>query len=338
MNISLAEIKNILADTDRARTENLARQAANLTRQFFGRAISLYSPLYLSNYCSSQCTYCGFNSHNSIKRLKLSADEIRQEMRAIAAEGIENILLLTGESHQVTPLAYLKEAVTLGREHFSCVTLEVYPLATEEYRELFLAGADGVTIYQETYDRVKYAEVHPAGIKRDYKFRLGTPARAAEAGMRHLSLGILLGLGDVAEDLWALYQHLHMMEKNFPGVEYSVSFPRLRRIKGKNFATCHVDDPTFIKILCLTRILFPRVGINLSTRESTRLRDHALELGVTRVSAGSRTVVGGYISDDTTDAAQFDIEDHRSVKEMIALLKEKNFDPVFTDWRAIRNN
>ena len=161
---------------------------------------------------------------------------------------------------------------------------------------------------------------------------------ATKGGIRHISLGILLGLADTAEDLHALYQHLRWMERHYPGVEYSVSFPRLRAIKGTNFTYCDVDDITLVKIICLTRIQFPRVGINLSTREDAGLRDHALELGITRISAGSNTSVGGY----TVTAAgkqdpQFDIKDHRSVKDIIAILKKRNFDPVFTDWRQIKN-
>lgn len=336
--ISADEIKKILNDPSPALLEKLAQQSAGLTHQYFGRAISLYAPLYLSNFCSSHCTYCGYHSHNRIKRIKLTAEEMHQEMRTVAATGIENILLLTGESYQVTPTSYLKEAVVVAKQYFTSITLEVHPMGIEEYRELYQAGVDGITVYQETYDRGRYREVHVAGIKSDYNFRFATPERAAKSGIRQISLGILLGLADTAEDLVALYAHLRYMEKNFPGVEYSVSFPRLRKIKGREFAICDVDDARFIKIICLTRTLFPRVGINLSTRESARLRDHALELGVTKISAGSNTAVGGYSLKEPADQdPQFDIEDTRSVAEVVAMLKSRNFDPVFTDWRPIGN-
>jgi len=335
---SLETIKRVLADANPETTESLARQAAALTRQYFGRAIPLYAPLYISNYCSSHCTYCGFNSHHKISRKKLSPAEIRQEAQAIAATGIEDLLMLTGESYEAAPLPYLLEAVGICKEFFPHIGLEIHPLHEADYRQLFLAGADSVTVYQETYNRERYKEVHLAGKKRDYDFRYQTPERAASAGMRRISLGILLGLSDTAEDLFALFSHLKYMEKTFPGVDYSLSFPRLRKIKGRDFALCDVDDIAFIKIICLSRIFFPRVGINLSTRERPQLRDHAIEMGVTRISAGSNTSVGGYSLEAPEDQdPQFDIADHRTFDEICVMLKQRNFDPVLTDWRRIEN-
>lgn len=334
--ISFSEINSILSNPDPRFLEELARESTRLTRQYFGRTISLYAPLYLSNFCSSYCTYCGFHSHNRIKRFKLTTEQMDQEMQYLASHGIENILLLTGESYNVTPISFLTEAVEVAKNYFPSIALEVHPMAADEYRELFEAGVDGITVYQETYNRQRYSEVHISGTKANYDFRYGTPERAARGGIRAISMGILLGLADVAQDLYTLYQHLRFMEKNYPGVEYSVSFPRLRPIKGKSFAQCDVDDAAFVKIICLTRTLFPRVGINLSTREEPRLRDHLLELGVTRISAGSNTSVGGYtLVDEEAQDPQFDVCDRRSVAEVVAMLKEKNFDPVLTDWRRI---
>jgi len=336
--ISLIEIQNILNDHDPKKLESLAQESAQLTRQYFGRAISLFAPLYLSNYCSSHCTYCGFNSHNRIERIKLKPEQMHAEMKHVADTGIENILLLTGESYKATPVSYLIEAANIAKQYFTGISLEVHPMETHEYAELFKNGVDGITVYQETYDRKRYKEVHISGKKSDYAFRYATPERAAKGGIRHLAIGILLGLSDVAHDLMGLYEHLRHMEKNYPGVEYSVSFPRLRTIKGRDFALCNVDDKMFIKIVCLTRILFPRVGITLSTRETSQLRNNALELGFTRMSAGSNTSVGGYtIKEEAEQDPQFDIEDTRSVSEIVKLLKDKDFDPVFTDWRPIGN-
>ncbi len=332
-----ADIQKILDVTDRKSLEALAQRARRLTRQYFGRAIGLYTPLYLSNYCSSHCTYCGFHSRNKIVRVKLTADAIDLELRAIARTGIQNILLLTGESPEVTPLKYLKEAVALAKKYFQGIALEVYPLSEEDYHALYLSGVDGVTIYQETYDRTRYAGVHLAGQKKDYDFRREAPERIARAGLRQISLGILLGLGPLAKDLAALFTHLSELEQQFPGVEYSLSFPRLRTINSEAFTGTPVDDITFVKILCLTRLLFPRVGINLSTRESAAFRNRALELSVTRISVGSKTTVGGYQEPDMTHAPQFDIADERSTKETIAYLKKAGFDPVWTDWRRIEN-
>ena len=331
------KIRTLLDDPDRGHLETLAQHAAQLTRQYFGRAISLYTPLYLSNYCASHCIYCGFHSHHKITRIKLSLEEMDTEMQAIARTGVQNILLLTGESPQATPLAYLIDAVTCAKKYFQGISLEIYPLTEDDYRALYHAGADGVTIYQETYDRKRYGEVHLAGQKKDYDFRRSAPQRIAKAGMRQISLGALLGLGPLAEDLAALYAHLRELEKEFPGVEYSLSFPRLRTIKAQEFAASNVDDTTFVKILCLTRTLFPRVGINLSTRETAALRNRLIGSCATKISIGSKTSVGGYLEDDTARDPQFDVADDRSAAEMIQYLKDHNFDPVFTDWRRIEN-
>ncbi len=336
--VTLNELQKILGDARPESVEELAQEAARVTRQHFGRTISLYAPVYLSNFCSSHCTYCGFHALNKIKRIKLSPEEMRKEMQHIHAQGIRNVLMLTGESYKHTPLEYLKVAAQIAGEFFQGIALEVHPMQTEEYKELFSAGVDGITVYQETYDRKRYAEVHLSGYKKDYDFRYGTPKRAAEGGMRQINMGILLGLSDLAADLIALFEHLRMMERSYPGVEYGVSFPRLRNIKDQEFARGDIDDTTFIKIICLTRILFPRMGINLSTREDAQLRDNILELGITRMSAGSNTSVGGYsLLDEQEQDPQFDIKDERSVADVVALLKKKNFDPVFTDWRRIEN-
>lgn len=335
---SLSNIQRLLNDHRPQTLEALAQDARRLTEQNFGRTISLYAPVYLSNYCSSHCTYCGFHSQNKIARVKLTMDEARKEMQAVHAAGIRNILLLTGESYKFTPVSYLKEAAQAAQDFFQGISLEVHPMQTEEYRELYESGVDGITIYQETYDRGRYAEVHLSGYKKNYDYRRETPARAAEAGMRQISMGILLGLSEVARDVYELFNHLREMEKAFPGVEYSLSFPRLRTIKGREYALCDVDDKTFMKILCLTRALFPRIGINLSTREKPRLRDHLLGIGVTKISAGSNTAVGGYNLKETDEQdPQFDTEDKRSVEEVVAMVKAKGFDPVFTDWRPIEN-
>ncbi len=330
-------INAVLHDTDPVRLEALAQEARRLTLGHFGKAIGLYTPLYLSNYCMSHCTYCGFHSRRKISRIKLTLSETDAEMQAIARTGVQNILLLTGESPRATPVGYLKDAVALAKKYFQGITLEVFPMAEEEYRALYRAGADGVTVYQETYDRGRYSDVHLAGKKRDYDFRYAAPELVAKAGMRQISLGILLGLGPLAQDLSALYSHLRGLEKEFPGVEYSLSFPRLRAIRTETLASNDVDDATFVKVLCLTRVLFPHTGINLSTRETPAMRNRLMGLCVTKVSIGSRTTVGGY--KDATSAAdpQFDIADDRTAADTINHLKASGLDPVFTDWRRIEN-
>jgi len=336
--ITLQEIKNTLDNSDSEYLETLAQKAKDITQQYFGRTVGVYAPIYLSNFCSSSCTYCGFSNQHKINRKKLTFEQMHEEMAHVAKQGIENILLLTGESYQATPLSYLKEAVSIAKQYFTSICLEVHPMTTEEYHDLYVQGVDSITIYQETYDRDRYKEVHLSGKKADFDFRYNAPERIASAGIRQISLGILLGLGPLEEDILSLYQHLRFLERKFPGVEYSISFPRLRTIKGEEPGSSNVTDTELIKIICLTRTFFPRVGINLSTRESSFLRDNALALGVTRISAGSNTAVGGYSLDDAEEQdPQFDIEDNRSIEEIISLLKERNFDPILTDWRRIEN-
>lgn len=313
--------------------EALARRAREITRRHFGKAVGLYAPLYLSNYCENACVYCGFSSGLKIPRLSLASGEIEEECRAIARTGIQSILLLTGESRLHTPPGYLKAAVETAARYFPDIALEVYPLETAEYRALCAAGVDGVTIYQETYDRARYAELHPSGKKRDYDWRYAAPSRIAEAGIRRISIGPLLGLAGWRADIPAAFEHLRGLEKEYPGVEYSLSFPRLRDFGGHGCRP--VSDAEMVRIMCAARILFPRAGINLSTRESARFRDNVVPLAVTRLSAGSLTTVGGYARKSAGNAPQFPVNDGRGLEEIKAMLGGLGFDPVLTDWRRL---
>lgn len=336
ISLSLTDIQKVLENNDPQFIESLARQARDVTIRQFGRAMSLYAPLYLANYCDNHCIYCGFQQGLGVKRTKLNDDQMQAEMERLAAMGIQSILLLTGESRRMTPPEYIKHAVEVARDYFANISLEVYPLETEEYQMLYEAGVDGVTIYQETYDKERYTYLHPKGKKSDYQYRYDTPERIARSGIRMISMGVLLGLSEVAEDILALFTHLRWMEKHYPGVEYSVSFPRLIPLEVNSHRYIDVPDSTLVKLICLARILFPRVGINLSTRERAAIRDHALEIGVTRISAASKTTVGGYASCETKDP-QFEVIDNRSVEQITRMLHQKGFDPVFTDWRRIDN-
>jgi 2-iminoacetate synthase len=314
--------------------EEMAEAALELTRQNFGRTIGLYAPLYLSNYCDNHCVYCGFHSKMKIERRKLSANEIEKECRAIKDTGIQNILLLTGESKVHSPVNYIKEAVAIAQKYFPNIALEIYPLETAEYCELYLAGADGVTLYQETYDEEVYRKLHLSGKKRDYQYRLNAPERMAEAGIRHISMGVLLGLTDWRKDIAALFDHLDRLWKKYPGVEYSLSFPRLQKLTGEQFDCVEVTDSDMLEIIASARLRFPRAGINLSTRERPEFRDNIMEYGVTRMSAGSLTTVGGY-AEKKNDPGQFTVNDNRSLNEIKKMLVEKGYDPVITDWRKI---
>lgn len=315
----------------------MQKAAKKTTLQYFGRTIGLYAPLYISNYCDNLCVYCGFNSGEKLERRKLTHDEIKKECAAIAKTGIQNILILTGESRTQAPVSYIKDAVLTAKKYFSNISLEIYPLETQEYRELYEAGADGIVIYQETYDRIRYQELHLYGKKTDYDFRYGAPERIAKAGMRQISLGVLLGLSDWKEDIKALFDHLKYLESKYPGVEYSLSFPRLKPINGDDSNYFIVSDHDMLNIICSARINFPRVGINLSTRERAEFRDSILGYGITKMSAGSITSVGGYSILDKNQECQFSVSDNRSVSQIKSMLKDKGFDPVLTDWRSIVN-
>jgi 2-iminoacetate synthase len=332
--ISFAELERILDNHDRQFIENLAQQARAVTDQYFGRALSLYAPLYLSNFCDNHCVYCGFKQTMQVKRKKLSLEEMHREMKKVSQSGIQNILLLTGESRGITPVDYIKSAVIAAKDYFPSISLEVYPLEVHEYLELCKAGVDGVTIYQETYDKERYQKLHPAGKKSDYTYRRETPERIAKSGIRLIGMGVLLGLSPVCADIYSLFLHLEQMEKNYPGVEYTLSFPRLVPLKECENDYVAVPDTLLVKLICVARILFPRVGILLSTREKPYFRDHAAMLGVTKMSAASKTTVGGYSTEEDQDP-QFAVLDRRSVDEIVGMLHHQGFDPVFTDWRRI---
>ena len=335
--ISIKELKYILKNNNPHFVEGLAKKARKTTIQYFGKTISLYAPLYLSNYCENQCIYCGFQTKTKLKRKKLSIREMNKEMEIISKSGIRNILLLTGESQKMAPVGYILEAVNIAKNYFSSISLEVYPLEVEEYQKQFQNGVDGVTIYQETYSREQYKKLHLSGNKTNYDFRYKTPERLAKSGIRMIGMGVLLGLSTISEDVYELFRHLEQMEKKYPGIEYSLSFPRLIPPINGNFEYIAVSDLTLVKLICMARILFPRVGITLSTREKPHLRDHVILLGVTKISAASKTSVGGYAGVNEQNP-QFEVQDNRSVREIISLIKQKGYDPVFTDWRRIENS
>ncbi len=334
--LKLKNIPEIFSSGSKTLLEELAASALKLTRQQFGRTIGLYAPLYISNHCDNHCVYCGFHSKMNIPRNRLSLEEIEKECRAVKNNGIRSILILTGESRIYSPVAYIKESIAIAKKYFPDIALEIYPLETEEYRELYLAGADGAALYQETYDEEIYKKLHLAGKKKDYHYRFHAPERMAEAGIRHISLGILLGLANWREDIFALFTYFDYLWKKYPGVEYSLSFPRVQKTSGNSFDCAEVSDSDMLKIIVCARLLFPRAGINLSTRERPAFRDNILGFGVTRMSAGSRSTVGGY-SEKKGENEQFTLNDRRSPAEIKSMLVEKGYDPVITDWRSIPN-
>ncbi len=342
----------LLSPAAGAELEALARRAAGDTLRHFGRSVQLFAPLYLGNYCTNRCVYCGFHAGQAIRRRALAPEEIQAEAEALAATGLRRVLALTGDAPRKTGADYIADAVRILALYFPSVGIEVQALTEAEYALLCKAGADSMTMFQETYDPVLYETLHPAGPKRDFPFRLDAPHRAALGGMRGLTLGALLGLGDWRFDIFMLGMHALWLTRAFPHLELSLSLPRMRPVESAGaegaessarFVPLRVTDREFVQALTALRCFLPHVGITLSTRERARLRDKLLPLGVTRVSAGVLTSVGGYAAGGSEgaplrketargSAVQFVIDDVRSVEEMAADLTRMGFQPVFADW------
>ncbi|WP_073027563.1 2-iminoacetate synthase ThiH [Lutispora thermophila] len=314
--------------------EQMAVKAQQLTFWNFGKVIFLFTPLYLSNYCTNKCVYCGFNVTNDIKRSKLTLAEVEQEAEAISRTGIRHILILTGESRKESPVSYIKECVYVLKKYFSSISIEVYPLEEQEYAELVKAGVDGFTMFQEVYNEELYPQLHMGGPKSNYCYRLDAPERACRAYMRTVNIGSLLGLDEWRRESFFTGLHADYLQGNYPDIEISVSFPRIRPSAGCFKPKYQVTDKNLVQAMLALRIFMPRVGITLSTRENAKLRDNLIGLGVTKMSAGSSTAVGGY-SNKNKSEGQFDISDERSVEEIKQLIRSKGYQPVFKDWQQI---
>ncbi len=314
--------------------EEMAAKANRLTRQHFGRTIHLFTPMYLSNYCANHCVYCGFNCNVDIPRSKLSKEQLEQEASAIAATGLKHLLILTGEAPGKAGVDYIEECMEVLRPHFPSVSIEVFAMDEDEYRRLVKAGVDGLTIYQETYDEELYARLHPRGPKKDFRYRLDAPERGCKAGMRVVNIGALLGLGDWRKDALITGLHARYLMDLYPEVDISVSLPRMRPHAGGWQPATIASDRDLVQIMLALRIFLPRLGITVSTRESAQFRENILPLGVTKMSAGVTTAVGGHSQDDDK-VGQFEICDERSVDEMCEVLKKHGFQPVFKDWQPI---
>ncbi len=331
----IAEFAALLSPAADTALEALAARARQLTRRHFGRTIALYVPLYLSDYCCNRCLYCGFAADRRRPRRRLTPRQIAAEFDTLAAMGFEEILLLTGDRTPHAGYAYVREAVRMAARKFHLVTVEVFPMTTAEYRGLARAGCTGLTIYQETYDPAVYARMHPAGPKRDYRYRLETPARALLAGLRTAGLGVLLGLADPLDDALALFQHVRALRAGCWRAGVSVSFPRVRPQLGGFAPRFPVDDRLLTRLICAFRICLPDVPLVLSTREPARLRDSLAGIGISKMSIASRTTVGGYHADLADARGQFEVSDGRSVAAFRAALRRRGLDPVFKTWDAV---
>ncbi len=327
--IPSSDFPKLISPAAKSFLEPMAQRSRALTRQRFGPVMQLFVPMYLSNFCYNRCTYCSFSMDNPIRRLTLNPDQILQEARVLKEKGFDHILLLTGEAPDEAGVGYLEKAIRLIRPLFSSVGIEIQPLKTHDYQQIVTAGADSLIVYQETYHPETYAKHHLSGKKRNFKFRLDTADRASNLFYR-ITLGALLGLYAWQYEALALAQHMDYLQKTSWQSKLSISFPRIKTFVNPFLVPYPVTDTDLVQFICAFRLVFPDLGITMSTREPAKLRDNLLHLGITTLSAESKTSPGGY--SDLDAEKQFDISDHRSLADIQALLKNHHFDCVMKDW------
>ncbi|HEB9350780.1 TPA: 2-iminoacetate synthase ThiH [Campylobacter coli] len=329
--LSIENLKALLSSAAEDFIEELAFKSAKTKQKYFGNSISLFTPLYLSNYCNSKCVYCGFQKGNKIARAKLSEDEIHEEMQAIAKTGLQEILMLTGEGREFASVEYIAKACKIARQYFKVVGVEIYPMNEDEYKILHENGCDYVTIFQETYNPLKYSKIHLGGEKRIFPYRFNGQERALRAGMRGVAFAALLGIDDFRKDALATALHAYFLQKAYPHAEISISVPRLRPII--NNAKIHpkdVSEKRLLQVLCAYRLFLPFAGITISSRERVGFRDEVVKLGATKMSAGVSVGIGEHKGDKKGDG-QFEISDDRGVDEILAMLKNSNLQAVMSD-------
>ena len=312
--------------------EQMAQIAHQLTLQRFGKTVRLYAPLYVSNYCVNDCVYCGFNKSHKFPRIRLTIEQALAEADIIAKEGFRDLLLVSSEDKKFITVDYLIELASKLRPKFSSLSVEIYQMSADKYAKLFAAGIEGVTLYQETYNRETYRKYHPVGPKADYDYRLIAADSMGQGGMREIGIGALLGLDDWRLETLALAEHAHYLMKRYWKSRVSFSFPRLRPAKDVDSAQFNLlSDTNLVQMILALRLCFADAGMTISTREPAHLRDQLVKLGITRMSAGSKTNPGGY-STHADSVSQFDIDDSRSPAQIAAMLKSQGLEPVWKDW------
>ena len=336
-NRETAALAAMLSSDSSSSLEALAAESRAITLRRFGRTMTLYAPLYLSNYCSSGCVYCGFASDRKTVRHRLEPHETQRELAAMKKLGISDVLLLTGERTTAADFDYLRHSVEITAKTMQRVSVEAFPMSVAEYHALADCGCTGITIYQETYNRERYEALHRWGPKKDFIDRLETPARALEGGIKNVGLGVLLGLSDPVEDALSLYRHLRHLGRTWWRAGMSLSFPRMRPQTGGYEPPFPVDDHTLARMIFAFRIALPDTELVLSTRESAAYRDGMSSLGITRMSIESRTTVGGYHETEKKEKGQFEIFDDRTAIEFCAALRKQNIEPVFKNWDLAYN-
>ena len=337
---SIEDFKALLSPAAEPFLEEMAQRAQQETSKHFGNTVYLFTPLYIANYCENYCVYCGFNCYNHIQRMKLSIEQIEHEMQVIAESGMEEILILTGESRSQSDVSYIGEACKLARKYFRMVGLEIYPVNTDEYRYLHECGADYVTVFQETYDHKRYEKLHLLGHKRVWPYRFDAQERALRGGMRGVACSALLGLSDFRKDALASALHVYYLQRKYPQAELSLSCPRLRPIvNNESIRSLDVGEKQLCQVLCAYRIFLPYVGITVSSRESADFRNGIVKIAATKVSAGVSTGIGdhekkysGTTSSDTHGDEQFEIDDNRSLDKMYRDIADEGLQPVLNDY------
>nr|WP_177297593.1 2-iminoacetate synthase ThiH [uncultured Blautia sp.] len=337
---SVEDFKALLSPAAEPFLEKMAQKASRVTSRHFGNTVYFFTPLYIANYCENYCVYCGFNCYNHINRMKLSMEQIEKEMKVIADSGMEEILILTGESRSQSDVKYIGEACALARKYFRMVGLEIYPVNTEEYAYLHQCGADYVTVFQETYDADKYETLHLMGHKRVWPYRFDAQERALRGGMRGVAFSALLGLSDFRKDALATGLHACFLQRKYPHAEISLSCPRLRPIiNNDKINPLDVHEKQLCQIICAYRIFLPFAGITVSSRESAQFRNGIVKIAATKVSAGVSTGIGdhekkysGKDSQEISGDEQFEIDDGRSLDDMYQDIEEEGLQPVLNDY------
>ncbi len=327
------EFAALLSPAADAFLEEMAEKATLETRKHFGNSVYLFTPLYISNYCENYCVYCGFNCHNKIKRARLDMEGIEREMAAIAKTGLEEILLLTGESRKMSDISYIGEACKIARKYFKMTGLEVYPMNSDEYAYLHQCGADYVTVFQETYNPDKYETLHLSGHKRIFPYRFYAQERALRGGMRGVAFAALLGLDDFRKDAFATGMHAYLLQRKYPHAEISFSCPRLRPIVNNDkINPMNVHERQLLQVMTAYRLFMPFAGMTISTRERAGFRDHVIGMAATKISAGVSTGIGSHAEDENRGDDQFEIADGRDVNQVIAAIRERGLQPVMNDY------
>lgn len=312
--------------------EEIAQQAQQETRKHFGNSIYMFTPIYIANYCENYCIYCGFNCHNKIRRAKLNADEIEREMQEIAKTGLQEVLILTGESLNMSDIHYIGEACKIARKYFKVIGLEIYPTNSEDYAYLHECGADYVTVFQETYNSDKYETLHLAGNKRIFPYRINAQERALKGGMRGVGFAALLGLDDFRRDAFATGMHAYFMQRKYPQAEIAFSCPRLRPIiNNDKINPMDVHEAQLLQVVCAYRLFMPFSSITVSTRECERVRNSLIKIAATKISAGVNVGIGGHSGEEKGDE-QFEIDDTRSVDEVYQAIIDEGVQPVMNDY------